>query len=53
MVSGPTLLKKHKLSDFKKATKIDASIINLWTDENKKISELRNNIKLINNFFRQ
>jgi len=45
-------LKKYKSSDFKKAIKIDTSIINLWTDEKKRISVLKKDIQVINNFFK-
>lgn len=43
-------LTNQKDKNFKNSKKIDNSIINLWTNENKSISDIKKNILIINNF---
>lgn len=43
-------LKSQKKEKFKKSIKIDNSIINLWTAENKPLAEIKKDISIINNF---
>ena len=45
-------LTNQKIKDFKKSMKIDNSIVNLWTSENKSILDIRKDILIINNFLK-